>query len=450
MEWFVAGLIILPAIFLALGRSSYLMDYVFFVVVLNRGIRRLIDYYFNEAFNPLSPISLTPLIVAALMMYPAMTRSKRLTPTTRRIFLLLSFAVAYGFAIGIITNGMGAIYSLGEWLSALSAFAFAATAPISARVADRWIKSCGYAALLVAVYGWYQYLTIPPWDAFWVTAVNFVGYLGNLAPTEMSVFSTMHERGPCASFLAWAAVPMILSSRWRVLGGWLTILLLLSVVMLTMSRTMFIIVALVAFLQPALSRGKGLGRTLLFAGLFTAATYFGVSYLPGAERIQKRFETVKDIQQDGSYLGRLEIFTTGVPYILSHPLGRGLGSSGVSAARIEGADVQFMDSGYIQIFGQFGWLGGCAFFLAMWKTWQELGRRIKRGVRDSFVFSARAILLSCMVFLYVGDIFGGFALYWVFLGLALNRLTLPSPTVDFASFDLDKIKETPTVAVCSS
>lgn len=443
MEWFVAGLIILPAIFLALGRSSYLMDYVFFVVVLNRGIRRLVDYYFNEAFNPLSPISLTPLIVAALMMYPAMARSKRFTPATRRIFVLLSFAVAYGFAIGVITNGVGAIYSLGEWLSALSAFAFAATAPISARVADRWIKSCGYAALLVAAYGWYQYLTIPPWDAFWVTAVGFVGYLGNLVSTEMSVFSTMHERGPCASFLAWAAIPMILSARWRILGGWITILLLLSVVMLTMSRTMFIIVALVAMLQPALSKGKGLGRTLMFAGLFTAAAYFGVSYLPGSERIQKRFETAKNIQEDGSYQSRLRIFTDGVPYILTHPLGVGLGSSGVSAARIEGAKHHFIDSGYIQIFGQFGWLGGSAFFLALWKIWKELGVRIKKGMKDSFVFSARAILLSCMVFLYVGDIFGGFALYWVFFGVALNRLTLPvntlSPSLDEASEDVSGV-----------
>ncbi|MDZ4404507.1 O-antigen ligase family protein [Prosthecobacter sp.] len=426
MEWLISILIVLPAFYLAASRSSYLLDYVFFVVALNRGIRRLVDYYINEAFNPLSTISLTPLVVSALLLLPVLGRFNQLSPKTRKIAALITLALVHGLAVGVLNSGIGAVYSMGEWMAGFGAFLFAATAPVSSATADRWLKSSGYAALLVALYGWYQYLTIPPWDAFWVTEVKFVGYLGQLRPTEMSVFSTMHERGPCASFLAWAAIPMILHPRWRILGGWLTILLLFSVVLLTLSRSMLIIVALVALLQPALSKGRGLGRVLFFAALLSIGANYGLEHMPGAERIQQRFETVKDIQNDGSYQGRLEILTTGIPWVLKHPLGLGLGSSGFGAGRIGGgAKEGWCDSGYIEVFSQFGWIGGLAFFAAMAQIWNELTRRIRQGGKDAFLFTGRAVLLGCLVFLYVGNVFGGFSLFWVFLGISLNRLTKP-------------------------
>ncbi|OYW75703.1 MAG: hypothetical protein B7Z37_12135 [Verrucomicrobia bacterium 12-59-8] len=425
MEFIIAILIVLPAFFLAASRSSYLLDYVFFVVALNRGIRRLVDFYFNGAFNPLSLISLTPLVASALLLFPAYSRIHLLTPRSRKIASLLILALGHGMAVGFMNAGVGAVYSLGEWMAGVGAFLFAATAPVSSKTADRWMKSSGYAALIVAVYGWYQYLTIPPWDAFWVTAVNFVGYLGQLRPMEMSVFSTMHERGPCASFLAWAAIPMILHPRWRILGGLLTVGLLFSVVLLTLSRSMFIIVGLVVVLQPALSKGRGIGRVLLFAALMAIGASYGMDHMPGAERIQKRFETVADIQNDGSFQGRLEIFTQGIPWIIQHPLGLGLGSSGVGGRIAGGAKEGWCDSGYIEVFSQFGWIGGLAFFAAMYQIWSELSRRIQQGGNDPFLFTGRAVLLGCLVFLYVGNVFGGFSLFWVFLGISLNRLTKP-------------------------
>lgn len=436
MEWFIALLMVLPAFVLALQRSSSLLDYAFFVMALNRGIRRLVDFYINGAFNPLSPISLTPLVVSAVLLIPALSRMSQLSPRSRNVATLLIVALAHGFAIGFINAGVGAFYSLGEWLAGFGAFLYAATTPVTSRVADRWIRSCGYSALLVAIYGWYQYFTIPEWDAFWVVAVKFVGYLGQLRPTEMSVFSTMHERGPCASYLAWAAIPMILHPRWRIIGGWFTVLLLLSVVMLTLTRSMFIIVALVSILQPALSKGKGIGRVIVLATLIGIGGSVGLQYMPGSERITKRYDTMKDMQNDGSFKGRLGILTTGLPWVLQHPVGMGLGSSGFGAGRIGGAGGSggsstpqegFCDSGYIEIFSQFGWIGGLAFFAAMYQIWTELTTRIRQGGRDPFLHTGRVVLVGSLVFLAVGNIFGGFSLFWVFLGISLNRMTKPVP-----------------------
>lgn len=434
MEYFIALLMVLPAFVLAIQRSSYLLDYVFFVVALNRGIRRLVDFYINGAFNPLSTISLTPLVVSAILLVPALGRFNQLNANSRNLATLIMLALGHGLVIGFVNAGFGAFYSLGEWMAGFGAFLYAATAPINTQTADRWMRSCGYSALIVALYGWYQYYTIPEWDAFWVTAVKFVGYLGQLRPTEMSVFSTMHERGPCASYLAWAAIPMILHSRWRILGGWLTVMLLFSVVVLTLTRSMFIIVGLVAMLQPALSKGRGIGRVIVLAVLLGAGASVGLQYMPGSERITKRYDTMKDMQNDGSFKGRLAIFTTGIPWVLQHPLGLGLGSSGFGAGRIGGAgSVQegFCDSGYVEVFSQFGWIGGLAFFAAMAQIWGELSRRIRMGGREPFLFTGRVVLVGCMVFLAVGNVFGGFSLFWVFLGLSLNRMTLPVETPQY-------------------
>ncbi|OYW71480.1 MAG: hypothetical protein B7Z37_27690 [Verrucomicrobia bacterium 12-59-8] len=139
---------------------------------------------------------------------------------------------------------------------------------------------------------------------------------------------------------------------------------------------------------------------------------------------------MKDIQNDGSFKGRLTIFTTGLPWVLQHPIGTGLGSSGFGASRIGGAGSAqegFCDAGYIEVFSQFGWIGGFAFFAAMAQIWGELSRRIRMGGKDPFLFTGRVVLVGCMVFLAVGNIFGSFSLFWVFLGISLNRMTKPVP-----------------------
>ncbi|OYW17002.1 MAG: hypothetical protein B7Z55_13425, partial [Planctomycetales bacterium 12-60-4] len=69
---------------------------------------------------------------------------------------------------------------------------------------------------------------------------------------------------------------------------------LLSVVVLTLTRSMFIIVGLVAMLQPALSKGKGIGRVIVLAVLLGVGATVGLQYMPGSERITKRYDTMKD------------------------------------------------------------------------------------------------------------------------------------------------------------
>ncbi len=430
MEWFIAFLIVLPAVILVAKRSTFLLDYAMVVLAFNRGIRRIVDFYVNGHFNPQSPISLTPLLVAALMLAPAASQLRRLPRRAVRPFQFLAGALIIGLVIGLVLNRFAAIYSFAEWISSLAAMAFAASQPASRRVADRWVRTAGYCAVLVAIYGVWQYYTIPAWDGMWLVQAGMAGYMGEPEPTKMTVFSTMNERGPCGTFLAWAVIPMILNRRWRLAGGWLVIALLLWVIVLTQTRSNLIVIAVIALLFPTLSRGQGLLRVMMFAALVVLAATWGLDKVPGMNVINTRFGAESLYGESSSLQGRISIYRSAAIEVLTNPFGRGLGSSGMGV-RVENAlgnTVQTLgDSGYIQMFVQFGWVGGVLFFVAMWKLWKELSvrwdtwsRRFQPDEIDPFVTATRAILLGSMVFLFVGDVFAGYSLIWVFFGRALS------------------------------
>jgi hypothetical protein len=427
MEWLITLLISAPAFSLAAKRSSWLLDYAIIVLAFNRCIRRIADYYIDGHFNEFSPISLTPLVVAGLLLAPVGFQFSRLPQKSRTPFYLLGSAIALGFAIGLVLNRAAAIYSLAEWLAGFGAMAFAATQPIGSNVADRWIKTAGWCAMLVAAYGWWQYYTIPAWDGMWLVQSGMAGYMGQPEPTKMTVFSTLNERGPCGSFLAWAAIPMIINRRWRNPGGWLSVTFILSAIVLTQTRSNLIIIGVVALLYPALTSGRGIGRLLVLTALVMTGATWGLQHIPGMEAMGGRFGADSLYGNSSSLQGRLDIYRYGLSSILSKPLGLGFGCSGLGGRINSSSGGAVADSGYVQIFAQFGWLGGILFFAALWMLWQELGRRWKLGLKlgepesaDAFVPATRAILLASLVFLFVGDIFAGFSLLWVFFGRSLS------------------------------
>src|SRR5580700_8068749 len=170
-------LIVLPGFILALNGSSYLVDYTTLVFVFNREIRRLVDYY-NHQFNAFSLISVTPLAMLALLFVSFLGRFNVLHVRARQIFLMLLAAIGYGFVIGITRNGAACNYQGAQYLSTLGLVGYAAGRLAAHRTADRWLRSAALAAILAAAYAWYQYYTVPDWDAFWVRQVGFVDYLG--------------------------------------------------------------------------------------------------------------------------------------------------------------------------------------------------------------------------------------------------------------------------------
>lgn len=421
IETTILFLIAIPGIVLALRGSSYLVDYTIFVFVFNREIRRIVDFY-NHEFNALSPISVTPLIMLALLFISFVGRFKVLHPKAKHIFVLLLAAIGYGFVIGITRNGLACIFQGIQYLSTIGMMGYAATSIVDDKTADRWLRTAAVAGILAAAYGWYQYLTIPDWDAFWVKEVNFVGYLGKLEPTKMSVFSTFSDRGICSVYLALVAIPVLVSKRWRVTLGWPEIVLLLSCVFLTNSRTGIIAALLGAVLFPVLNGGKHAVRIILIASVVVGVFFAFSSSIPGADRLIKRFEILLHIQDDDSFQGRVAIAQWTWPIAFEHPLGFGIGSSGM-AERLNGNTIGVVtDNGWIEIMASLGLPGFLLFLGALIMMWRYFGLLGSLGIQDDYLGLARALLISCMVFTWVSNFFIEFSVVWIAIGRALSPM----------------------------
>lgn len=424
MDWFVSMLVVLPALYLYAVRSSWLIDYLVWVTVLNRGLRRYVDWL-SGAFNPLSPVSLTPLVVSGLICLFVLRDAGKFPRYLKRIFGFFAVALAIGFVVGIVRNQLAAVYALAEYVAPLSIMGCAALAKGNEKILDRWIRSIGWAAVVASLYGWYQYYTIPPWDAFWVTSVGLGGYLGNLRPTEMTVFSTMSERGILAGFLASAVIPMVVSKRWRNPTGWISVTIILSTILLTFVRTALITVAMAVILFPLLNRGKKSFRIILLLGVVAVFGNFVVGQMPGAKKITRRLQTLGEVTKDSSFQGRILIAADGFSWLARNPIGTGLGSTGLSGRVNTGkidAGAAIGDNGYLEVLFSFGILGGAVFFYALYLIWHQVLVFQRMGLRSESLMMFKALFVSGMVGLMAGNwlsgpgcmvfsIFAGFSVY---------------------------------------
>ena len=128
----------------------------------------------------------------------------------------------------------------------------------------------------------------------------------------MTVVSTFAERGPCASFLAMTAIAMIVSRRWRLLLGWSEVLLILSTIILTFVRSGLILVAVGVLIHPVINRGKSALSIILLIAVVAVAGTLGLNRMPNSDRLTGRLSTLGNMQEDGSYQGRLGIANEGV------------------------------------------------------------------------------------------------------------------------------------------
>ena len=425
MDWIVAAIMVFIGAALALSRSTYMVDYVLVVYVFNRGLRRLLDWY-SGAFNPYSPVSVASLLVAGLMLLPLLPQIRTLPKSSRTILYCFLVAIGYAFIIGFVRVAFAAVYSLAEVLAPIAVFGYILTLGADEKTKDRWLRTAAWCAILASAYGWYQYLTIPPWDAFWVREVGMEGYLGLLEPMKLAVFSTMAERGVLGGFLGFAVVPMILASKWRPLS-WLGVILVLSVILLAQTRTGLIVAAFSTIMYVMINRGTALWQLALGLIVVSAAGYFGMGLIPGSQQLQERFSTIGNIQETGSFEGRVEIYQTSVKEILTNPLGSGLGATGLSGRiNVGGTDTQSVigDAGYSELAIQFGWFGTPLIIYGLWRMWQEMSKRYTIGFRPTELMLGRAFMLALIPSCFVSNVVTQFSILWVVFGAALDHKAL--------------------------
>jgi putative inorganic carbon (hco3(-)) transporter len=423
MAWAVTVAFLAPAILLAAKGSSLLVDYAILLYVINREIRRIVDWW-QGSFNPFSPIVLIPLIATCLLVLPFFTRFGSLHATAKKIFILFFLAIGYGTFVGLARNGIAAVYAASEFLSPIALMSFTATAPVGQLTADRWMKSAGWFTVGASLYGWLQYLTVPPWDAYWVQQVGFVGYLGKPAPGEMTVFSTFAERGPCASFLSLALIPILVSRRWRLFLGWPEAVLILSTIVLTLVRTSLILIGVSILIHPLLNRGRGTLGIVALVAVIALAGFVGLNRMPNADRINGRLSTLGNISEDGSFQGRVGIANAGVTLAISNPVGYGIGSSGLggrlNTGSVSNDNALIGDNGYLEVLTALGVPGGLLLSAGFVLLWRHLSACSRFGLVDDYLGLSRTFFVVLLIGMLAGNYFSGLSVMWVAFGQALS------------------------------
>lgn len=403
------------------------------IVAFNRGIRRIVDYN-NGYFDPYSPISLTPLVVgglaAAVVVDRLQSRSLSLGPITQKVLRWYVIACGLALIVGFYYNRFGAIYDLGNYLAPLGMIGFGAIFAGSKAVAIRWAKSAVSVGSVVAIYGLYQFYTIPPWDAFWVRAVGFEGYLGILKPTKMTLFSTMNERGPAGGLLAQTLILLLLRPK---AAGFLQIPLIVVTayaMLLTYVRTALIQVVLACFALPIVTKGRGLGILLLLALFFASFGEQLLSSLPGSSRIVNRYSTLGNIQNDGSFQGRMLLVGIAAKQSIGEPLGAGMGSHGLAGRVSTGQQTGVADStGYLEVLRTFGWVGAGLIVAILRQCWLSSAFVWRQNPRDFDVALFRAWFISGMVVLFSGNWLASASYFWLLAGCTLGRHDLMANAV---------------------
>lgn len=107
---------------------------------------------------------------------------------------MFAVALGYGALIGLAKNGMGSVYDLANYIVPLLLLPYFAVTKFKPKDIDRLLTAFANIAVLVAIYGIVQYLTVPPWDVFWMKHADMMS-IGNPYPLEIRVFSTLNSPG---------------------------------------------------------------------------------------------------------------------------------------------------------------------------------------------------------------------------------------------------------------
>ncbi|MGG3309615.1 O-antigen ligase family protein [Paenibacillus lautus] len=414
-----------PALILSLRDHPMLIPYIVGCWVFSPALRRYLDWSVGE-FQQFSLILILPHIVTFTLLFSILrnnkNRSMKQEFLSNRFYIFFLVSYIYATILGVALNKTSGIYDAIGYVAPALIFFYFFYKSFSQLEIENMIRVIVCYALIVSIYGWFQYLTLPSWDKFWLVNAN-MNSIGKPEPLGFRMFSTMNSQGPVAVFLSTVVVFMIMNKRWRGPVGSLGIALVITALFITLVRSAWItlifgLVAYIAFME----KGKKIGKIISIV-LIGICSYFLISKLPGAENITSRIETFQNIDEDHSFQERIELVLTATPQILGNPLGRGFGSIGRSTILGDGqsfAGLGSVDNGYLGVFSTFGVIGGLVFFIGLFSLFWH----IKQLNNNMF----RALALSSVVQLFVTFLFGGGllgyqgVLFWLFVSIAITKI----------------------------
>jgi putative inorganic carbon (HCO3(-)) transporter len=178
----------------------------------------------------------------------------------------------------------------------------------------------------------------------------------------------------------------------KIILGSLTVLFLVSM-LYSGTRGANVLVPAAVFLFAILKYNR---KVLIFAGIAFAFLVILIN-VPTGDPNLSRFQTAFRPNQDASYKLRKFNQKRIQPYILSHPIGFGLGSTGTWGKRFGNNSyvAQFQpDSGYVRVSVELGWVGLLIFCMLMFTV-------LKTGINNYYQIKDPELKTYCLAILLI-------------------------------------------------
>lgn len=394
--------------FLYFRYPTLYVGFVWWIIFLVSFVRRIADFRLG-VFTDSSPILLAPylaIMVSANTLYLNLPKVKERGTLP---FLLALASVMYAYCVALLYPGMTlvkATLNLLTWIAPILwgfyAYINWQRYPEYSRVIRRVFV---WGALVMGLYGIYQYIVVPEWDKLWLLGSGMDSSSGTPVPYGLRAWSTLNSFGVYADVIATVLLilpscssPLVVPAA---IAGGLSLLF-------TSARTGW--VAWFAGFLFTTSFLKTNQKIRLIVGLLIISIMMipVASMEPFSTNISRRFSTFADLENDNSAQVRQMIYQDFFKYKIYNVLGDGLGVHDI------------VDSGPMSLIVDLGWVGTIPYLSGLLLCLITVFRNLKSS-SDLFVKSCCGVLLKCLVFFLASRSTAGpqGVLIWGFIGIAM-------------------------------
>lgn len=326
--------------FLALSKDGYIYaSLVFCIWIFVAFVRRVVDYqlgYDEQSFIMLSPYLASLIGILKVFKFAFNAWSYI---SLGLFFILFYLALGFGF------NGpVAAIWDALGFLSPI-VFVLYIYIELPSENKHKLMRIAGLLGGGVGLYGVFQYIYVPPWDAYWMLNIKVISF-GLPEPGLIRVFSTMNAPAVYAAYLVFGICCLLGISKVKYYEM-LFVIVMLVALLLTSVRASWgalVIIMSVYFLLSDNVRKINLSLGLVMVALVILGTLDD----DVVDKISNRFDSLANVSEDYSLLERFN--TYGAYMEKASLIGEGFGSIGAASG-------ERIDGGYLKLLINFGYLG---------------------------------------------------------------------------------------------
>ncbi len=409
---FVCPVLVTTAALWFCGRSAGLyLKILLWTFILAPGLRHFDDWY--AGYSDTNPIMLSPY----LAVFVATGSIARYLLAGRRyslemLVLILTVAVAVGMAVA--TGEIKApLMAAMRWLAPIWVGLYVcAHADLLGDIREQVRRTFSIAVPLVAIYGIIQFVSVLPWDAYFMKEAP-IGSIGFPVPFQVRVFATMNSPGSLAAMLSTGLLLMLPRVRGII---WIVGMIALS---LTTQRAALAALLVALLVIGVTSKDRTLRLNLLkMLGCVAVASLLMLSVPGAADKLVSTVGSVSHLQDNNSAQERWAQYEDVMPLLDSDKLGRGLGWE-TNPFYLSVGNATAVDSGLIDIFVSLGVVGGFCFLFALVSLVVQ-GWRVVRSNGDMSAYGELGAVMFGIAQLPFGDQFT--SEHGVFMYLSLGLL----------------------------